>query len=743
MELLAPGGDVDCIKAAILAGADAVYCGLDRFNARNRAENIRLSDLNGILRLAHKHNCKVFLTVNILIVEAEMPALIGLLNHIVNTSIDGVIVQDLGLLYLLKQYFPSLRIHASTQMTTHNAGQIGFLKSLGVERVNLSRELSANEINAVTLVAHDNNIQSEVFVHGSHCICFSGLCYMSSMMNGNSGNRGRCSQPCRSQYMNTPMGKDFPLNLKDNSAYTDLQLLYDIGVDALKIEGRIKKFHYVYAVVDAWRKQLQRFYDHERTDGDSGLLYKIFNRDFSNAYLKGDISKEMFIDNPRDHSAIHHSELNGGLTEENLERAKGEVYDERTELLQGIREKIQQLCIAKDSLIIRVSGSCGLPLKVEAITPSDVFEVYSGVPLTATGKHPLNDEVLFKRLKLLNDTEYFIERIDLEHLDDNVFLSFREQSAITKILYFMLNGSRERIEPVVVPSLGKHGSVNAKPTLSIMISSIDDAYLSNETLATVYYQLPNCFSDHGASERALFHAYKKLRPCFPAVLIGEDYATAVELLQTLQPECIITNNSGIAFEAGKCGISWIAGPAFNAVNSYSVLCLHAQPYCVGSFISNELSRQQIRGICKPSDFPLFYSLYHPMVLMTSRQCLFHTVTGCEKFSIAADCLLHCEKATLITNMNKENFLIEKSKGNYHRIIGDKPFLNTDIVTELPDVFNGFFIDLSVTRPGIETAIDKPTLIALFNNLLQGHPYAKARIMEQLPPSTQTQYLKGI
>ena len=181
IELLAPGGDIDSIKAAIVAGADAVYCGLDRFNARHRAENISFRDLAGIIRLAHQHRCEVFLTLNIIIVETEIPALITLLNKVVNTKIDGIIVQDLGVCYLLSKYYPSLDIHASTQLTTHNAGQIKFLHQLAATRVNLSRELSLDEIAVLSAVAHDHDMLTEVFVHGSNCIAFSGLCYMSSV----------------------------------------------------------------------------------------------------------------------------------------------------------------------------------------------------------------------------------------------------------------------------------------------------------------------------------------------------------------------------------------------------------------------------------------------------------------------------------------------------------------------------------------------------------------------------------
>jgi len=199
LELLAPGGSVDAIKAAIVAGANAVYCGLETFNARNRAANISYDELTGILRLAHEYECEVFLTLNVVILENEIPGMFKLLNKLVNSGIDGIIVQDLGMFNLVKKFFPSLDIHASTQMTTHNEGQILFLAKIGASRVNLSRELNINEIKSLTSLAHDHNVLTEVFVHGALCIAFSGQCYSSSVSVGNSGNRGRCSQACRDE----------------------------------------------------------------------------------------------------------------------------------------------------------------------------------------------------------------------------------------------------------------------------------------------------------------------------------------------------------------------------------------------------------------------------------------------------------------------------------------------------------------------------------------------------------------
>lgn len=172
IELLAPGGDVNAIKAAIVAGANAVYCGLDTFNARNRAANLSFDELVGIVRLAHKYDCEVFLTLNVVILEHEVVSIIKLLNKLVNSGIDGIIVQDLGLFNLVKKHFPSLNIHASTQLTTHNEGQVQFLSKVGASRVNLSRELNLAEVGALTKVAHDEGVLTEVFVHGALCIAF-------------------------------------------------------------------------------------------------------------------------------------------------------------------------------------------------------------------------------------------------------------------------------------------------------------------------------------------------------------------------------------------------------------------------------------------------------------------------------------------------------------------------------------------------------------------------------------------
>jgi putative protease len=776
IELLAPGGDIDSIKAAILAGADAVYCGLNNFNARNRATNINLEDLNGILNVAHRNNCKVFLTLNIIILDSEIPTLIRLLNRLVNTGIDAVIVQDLGLFYLLSKYFKGLEIHASTQLNTHNEGQIKFLNKLTASRVNLSRELNINEIKALALIGHENNILTEVFVHGSYCIAFSGICYLSSVLGGRSGNRGRCSQPCRDEYLTTSEGKHFPLNLKDNSAYFDLGQISDAGVGSLKIEGRMKKFDYVYTVVNSWKKQIKSFYDQNRLNTDNSDLYKVFNRDFSNGYLKGDINKNMFIDNPRNHSIKHFSKINNYPNNNETIPDPKELFEERTEITKNVENKIRPLNIAKAPLIISVSGKPDMPLKVLVKTPDTSFVILSETNLAnaiianpnplyqsqsneaktiqANGKNPveknknssnkcLNYNILLEKFKALNDTQYYIKLMELENLQKGLFIPFKELTSIKRRILSFLNGSKTIIAPIEVPFLKKQRPLKKKPGLAVLINSQKDLYICDKTDADIFFQLPNCFKNEHSDLIDLFLKNKRLMPWFPSILIGENYTAAVEFLEQVQPELIVTNNTGIAYEACERGIPWIAGPYLNIVNSFSLLCLKEKFNCYGSFISNEINKNQIKKMITPENFKLYYSIYHPILLFTTRQCLLHQVIGCEKTRIDEDCIQNCNKSSSITNLKNVSLFIKKTKGNYHCMYNDNNFLNTEIVMDLSDIFSRFCIDLRDIKTKTKIRTDKSGIITLFENLLNKNPDSDKELKQIIQPTTNHQYKKGI
>ncbi len=763
IELLAPGGDVDAIKAAIIAGANAVYCGLDRFNARSQAKNITLDDLHGILHLAHKNDCEVFLTLNIIIVEREIPSLFELFNKLVNTTLDGIIIQDFGLFYIINKYFPTLKIHASTQMTTHNVGQIEFLQQLKATRVNLSRELTLPEITRLTAVAHKQKVLTEVFVHGSNCISFSGLCYMSSVTGGNSGNRGQCSQPCRDEYLTTAEGKNFPLNIKDNSAFSDIRILAEAGVDSVKIEGRIKQYQYVYTVVDTWRKQLDSYYAQETLGGENNHLRNVFNRDFSNSFLKGTISRDVFIDDPRDNSAIHRVKVKFGnitkntpiiINNDDLSIARQELYDIKADIKQSVEQRINKISIEKAPLSISLSGKSGEPLRVTIKSSETSFAIQSdsnliSVDITKNSSSIIDAELFLKKLKHLKNSEYFIETLNLDNFGSNLAIPFKELISIKNKILEKLNSGQKFVSAVDFKKISdsllySNNNETITPSLSVLISSESDLELcKNDEDITIYFQIPNHFKSKLPHYVELFKNNKTLIPWFPAVLIGEHYNAAVEFLQQVKPKNLITNNTGIAYVAYNEGISWVAGPYMNLVNSFSLLCLKEQFNCSGAFISNELSQKQIKNIKKPSNFKLSYSISHPIVLMTTMACMFHQVSGCKKNIVDEKCIQRCEKTASITNLKDVTYFIDKEKNGYHTVYNETNFLNTDIISDIHTMFDTFLIDLRDIKTNTETKQNKLNIIKLFQNHLKGDINSINSLQKTITPSTQSQYQRGI
>lgn len=743
VELLAPGGDVNSIKAAILGGADAIYCGLEKFNARNRATNISINDLNGILRLAHKNDCQIFITLNIIIVDNEIPALFTLLNKLVNTSIDGIIIQDLGMFYIISNYFKQLDIHASTQLTTHNEGQIRFLAQLNASRVNLSRELNIQEINKLTSIATNHNVLTEVFVHGSNCISYSGICYISSVLSGNSGNRGRCSQPCRDKYETTNIGNQYPLNLKDNSAYLNLQELYDAGVASLKIEGRIKNVDYVHTVVDSWRKQIDRLYNQESLSSDKKMLYKVFNRDFSNSYLRGEINKDMFIDNPRDHSIAHLSEIKDYLSEQEREQDKIKLYKEKDSILAKVQSGISTLDAAKAPLKLIFSGRKGEKLIIQVQSEDTKFEIISEQTLQIKVVDSLNEEIILKKFKSLNDTEYYIGEIDTEQLEEYAFISFKELTQLRRQIQFILNDSKEYIDPIKTPLIKRINQEAIEASLSVLISSKEDIIICRESSSKIYFQMPNSLKGIYSDTVKLFTENTDLTPVFPSIILQDDYAEMRRFLDEVKPKEIVTNNTGIAYEAYEKDISWTAGPQLNLVNSYSLKTLKEQFNCSGAFISNEISKNQIKGIKKPEDFQLHYSIYHPIVLMTSRQCFNRQVEDCEKYEMDNSCITDCQKCSSITSIKQITSIVEKSKGNLNSLYSDINYLNTQIITDIPKLFDSYMVDLRKIKTSTKVEVDKESVIKLFQETISGMADSKQKLEQVIHPTSNTQYKKGI
>ncbi|XQW85761.1 peptidase U32 family protein [Thalassotalea piscium] len=772
IELLAPGGDVDAIKAAIIAGADAVYCGLDTFNARNRAANISFDELVGVIRLAHEYQCQIFLTLNIVILEREFKTLAKLLSKLVNTTLDGVIVQDIGLCYILQKYFPSLDIHASTQLTTHNVGQIPFLKKLGASRVNLSRELNLREITAMANAGREHDVLTEVFVHGSLCVAFSGLCYSTSASVGNSGNRGRCSQACREEYETTESGNNFPLNIKDNSAFFDLPALIDAGVHSFKIEGRIKGASYVHTVVDSFRKQIDGFVTTGELTQDGERLYKVFNRDFSNAFLRGDLNQSMFIENPRDNSKNHALktyglDANNSISVVQIQEVEQDLNKEKDQITATVFDKIKHLSIEKIPLYLSFSGDVGQPLSIKVTTERVVnvplkkgeqtqkqtFMVNSEQLLTQSEQFGIDQAAIEKRFKSIAGAEFDLKNINIDDLASNVSIPFKALTVMKNEVASLLN-NKKVLPEVVLPKLDRHSKVIAtgsKPqkraNLSILICDQDDVALANETDAAIYFKLPDAYKRGCTKYVDFLQKNPRLIPWFPSVLIGKDYDVALNILEQVKPELIVTNNTGIAYRAYELGIKWIAGPFLNTTNSYVLLAMQEQFNCSGAFISNEINKQQIKTIARPKNFKMMYSIYHPILLMASRQCFFQQSVGCEKPRIDNGCMLSCDKSTSITNLKGVSFAIDKQKAGYPSIYNQDQFLNTDIIDDLADLFDDFMIDLTNIGFGDKETPDKVMLIKQFEQLLSSELADDLPVKDTLgamvPQATNIQYFNGL
>lgn len=313
-ELLAPAGNMEALKAAVLAGCDAVYIGGKFFGARNFADNFHDEEMVEAIRYAHLYGVKVYVTMNTIVYEKEVKNFVDYARFLHQNNVDAIIIQDIGMVDLLRQKFPELKLHASTQMHIHNVEGVKLVESLGLERTVIARE---TPLSLLKEMKEKSQIQLEVFVHGALCVSYSGQCLMSSLLNGRSGNRGTCSQCCRMPYDLIVDGKkvneeNYLLSPKDLNTLNQIGNLIDLGIDSLKIEGRMKRKEYVYTVVSLYRKAIDSYIEKGKVEikEDEILeLKKIFNRGFTKGFLN-DERNENFIHSIRpNHMGIQIGEV--------------------------------------------------------------------------------------------------------------------------------------------------------------------------------------------------------------------------------------------------------------------------------------------------------------------------------------------------------------------------------------------------------------------------------------------------
>ena len=420
MELLSPAGGYDALVAAVQSGADAVYMGFGAFNARRSAKNFTDEDFASAVRYCHLRGVRVFLTLNTLVTDRELPQAAEALRNASRMGVDAVLVQDWGLLTLAREIVPDLPIHASTQMSLFTLGGANEAAALGMERVVLARELCRDDI---AEICKGCGAEIEIFGHGALCMCYSGQCEMSAVLGQRSGNRGACAQPCRLPYgVNAPCRNGYPLSLKDANLSACLQDMERIGVDCLKIEGRMKRPEYVAVVTGIYRRLLDE--RRQPTAAEGAALEQAFSRSgFTDGYWRGKKGKAMF-----------------GTRPENAPEPK-ELFAKAREVYENGREnrKIPVILhlIVRRGEPVRLGGSCAIHGGVTiALAQGDAPEEARNRAVTA--------EELRQRLSKTGGTVFTADSVEIE-LDEGLMVSASVINGLRREVLDELAARREDI----------------------------------------------------------------------------------------------------------------------------------------------------------------------------------------------------------------------------------------------------------------------------------------------------------
>ncbi len=485
-ELLAPAGSFDAVRAAVANGANAVYLGAERFNARDEGAQLTLDELEAACRLAHQHGARIYLTFNVLVKPAELEDALTYLGQCIDRGIDAAIVQDIGVVRLIQRVYPELEIHGSTQMTVHDESGAVVMQKLGVERVVLARENTLADIRAIRAAVPDLGL--ETFVHGALCISYSGQCYMSGLISERSANRGSCAQSCRKDYVLTDetsgaeLDRGYLISAKDLAAHDHLADIADAGVGCLKIEGRKKKPEYVATVTQGYRSFLTRLATGDRTPpsiSETEPLVQIYSRGNTGGMYGGRAGRDYITRaQPDNHGMVIGEVLESSSTDVTVEvthpievgdgigfeppaeggtKAIGFAVtvvrtvtqrDGRTRQVIAARQRIPAgwtvvrsshaalLATARASyaalpvtiqkrkhrLDLRLFGSAGGPLKVVATCDANDVSARSVAVLAPATKRALDDTMLREQLGRLGETPFVLGTLDRSGLSPDLFL---------------------------------------------------------------------------------------------------------------------------------------------------------------------------------------------------------------------------------------------------------------------------------------------------------------------------------
>lgn len=499
VELLAPAGNMDSLKAAVMAGCDAVYLGGVLFGARAFAGNFTNEEIVDAINYAHLYGVKVYVTINTIIYDSEVERFLDYVRFLHENNVDAVIIQDIGMFDLLRKKFPNLELHASTQMNIHNYDGALLAKKLGFKRVVMARE---TPIDVIKKIKEEIDIEIEVFIHGALCVSYSGECLLSALVGKRSGNRGTCAQICRKKYdfydddKNKLNTNNYLLSTKDLCTLKYIDKLIEIGVDSLKIEGRMKRSPYVYLVTKTYRKVIDNYYNTGKLkidENDIIELKKMFNRNFTKGFMLNEDNNNFTYDKRPNNIGIEVGQViskvkndlkikltydvsvHDGLRILDDKEDKGLVINKmfinNKSVLEAKKGDVITLkydkYVEKNSKVLLTSSKKQLDSISEAIKNQERFiyidlnftakenenlkltitdglntvtEVLDKTPMRAINKETSFD-VIKKQLSKLGNTVYKARSITL-NLDDNLFINIKDINEIRRRAIIKLNEKR-------------------------------------------------------------------------------------------------------------------------------------------------------------------------------------------------------------------------------------------------------------------------------------------------------------
>lgn len=639
MELLAPAGSMEALRAAVCNGADAVYLGADTFNARMNARNFSAADLQEAVVYCHVRGVKVHLTLNTLVLDREMPRAAELIRLAASCGVDAFIVQDLGVVSLCRQLAPDVPIHASTQMSIHSLEGVMEAAALGCSRVVLARELPAEEI---AHICKKSPVEIEVFVHGALCMCYSGQCYLSSVIGRRSGNRGQCAQPCRLPYgYGRFESTRYPLSLKDNCLAGELDELRRMGVASIKIEGRMKRPEYVAIVTRAYRTVLN---GGKLTPSDLQELETAFSRQgFTDGYFRGQTGSDMF------------GRRQEGEDTADLFTSARATYEQGEPQRIGVRfyamirrgEPAQLAVEDPDGNLCRTRGPVPEQAVYRSLTPQD----------------------LEQQLKKTGGTPYLCTAVR-SSLDPDLMLPASAINAMRRDVIAELTAKRGRAAPARLNAYDeppRYDGIAGEPQLTIAVRTagqITSRMLSMKP--TVLYVPLSELAEHPDLPQRV-SVETQLAAILPRVIWSGELAPVARQLRMVYEmgvRQVLAGNLGQLHIARAAGFAVRGDFGLNIVNSRAMRYLREQGLD-SQLLSFELTLPQIRDISKA--VPAELLIYGRLPLMLMENCVMKNRTG----------ICACQTGTVrLVDRVGEEFPIVKDPGTCRNVLlnGKKLYL---------------------------------------------------------------------